>query len=344
MFSHPDYDDHALVVFVRDVQTSLKAIVAIHDLGVMGSAGGGCRMWAYASDEEAVRDALRLSRAMSYKLALVGLPVGGAKAVLLGDPARDKTEALLRAFGRGVESLGGRFIAAEDVGTSRDDMAIIGRETKWVTGEVTGTGDTGEATAHGVLAGIRVAVHHRLRTEELAGIHVAVQGLGHVGAALARLLVHAGAELHVADTDGERAHRVGAELGAQVVAPDAIYDAPVDVFSPCALGSVLTSGTVPRLRCRVVAGAANNQLEQDSVADAMASRGILYAPDFVMNAGGVLAATAQAGSGSPAEVTRQASRVGELLQQILEQAEAEGSTPWKNAVAMARQRMRQLRG
>jgi leucine dehydrogenase len=350
LFDHPEFDDHEHVSFFRDVPSGLRAVIAIHSTAPMGIAGGGCRMLPYASDEEAVRDALRLSRAMSYKLALFDMPAGGAKAVVVADPRRDKNEALLLAIGRAVGRLGGRFIIAEDVGTDAADMEVIAKATHYV---VRRRGDTTFATGYGVFVGLRAAVR-RLLGRELDGMSVAVQGAGNVGYHLARRLAGAGARVFVGDPDDGAALRAVRELGAERIGADAIYDAAVDVLCPCALGAVLNDATIPRLRCRLVAGGANNQLAEDRHAAALAARGIHYIPDFVLNAGGVLGASAEvadfvagaAERGEPFDedkVLADVGRIAGVVERVLERAEAAAVTPHAAAVDMAHERIRAAR-
>jgi leucine dehydrogenase len=281
---------HEQVVFCDDKDSGLRAIIAIHDT-TLGPALGGTRMWPYKSEAEALRDVLRLSRGMTYKAASAGLNLGGGKAVIIGDPRTDKSEALFRVFGRFVESLNGRYITAEDVGTSVHDMEYIFMETKYVTGVAPahgGSGDPSPVTAFGVFQGMKAAMKTAFQSEAFAGRHVAVQGLGNVGRHLVDHLVKAGAKVTVTDIDEEKCERAHRELGAAVVAPDAIYDVPCDVFSANALGAVINDNTLPRLRCKVVCGGANNQLAEERHGMALRERGILYAPDFVVNAGGLI--------------------------------------------------------
>ena len=290
LFTLPDFDDHEQVVFGHDRPSGLRAIVAIHSTA-LGPAAGGCRMWPYPSSDEALTDALRLSRGMSYKNAMAELGLGGGKAVILGDARTAKTPELLQAFGRLVESLGGRYITAEDVGTTTGDMQQVAAATGFVSGLARGTGevggDPGPQTALGVFFGIQAAVRFQLG-RSLEGLTVAVQGLGGVGHPLCRLLAADGARLKVADARRERAEQVREELGATVVGTETIFDEDADVFAPCALGAVLHEHTIARLRARVVAGAANNQLAAAADGDALLKAGILYAPDYVINAGGII--------------------------------------------------------
>jgi leucine dehydrogenase len=351
VFDHPDFDDHEHVSFFRDEPSGLRAVVAIHTTAPFGLAGGGCRMWPYPTSDAALRDALRLSRAMSYKLALCEMPAGGAKTVVIGDPAKDKTEALLRALGRAVERLGGRYVIAEDVGTTTADMQVIGKETRYVVGKHT---DTGPATAYGAFVALRVAAQRGLGRKDLAGLRVAVQGLGNVGRRLAALLAREGVVLSVTDVDARAVQSFLAEHPtAKAMMPDAIYDQEVDVLAPCALGSILDDATIARLRCRVVVGAANNQLAEERHASALADRGITYAPDFVVNAGGVIGAS-QEGRALGGETAgpvydekiafRDTERVAGILDAVFDLAERECITPHAAAVRMAKDKIRSRKG
>ncbi len=346
VFSCPDYDDHEQISFFRDTDSGLRAIVALHSTAPYGIAGGGCRMWPYESDEAALRDALRLSRAMSYKLALCDMPAGGAKCVVIGDPRKDKTERLLLALGRAVDRLGGHYIIAEDVGTTESDMRIIGTQTKFVVGKHT---DTGPATAYGTYLGLRVAVERGLGRTDLTGLRVAVQGLGNVGARLCHHLRAAGAQLVVTDVDARAVQRVIDETAAHGVPPDEIYDQQVDVLAPCALGGILDDATIPRLRCKVVAGAANNQLAEERHALALAQRDILFAPDFVLNAGGVIGASQEGltlggPTGRPVYdeslAFKETRLVADILRAVFARADRDGKTPFESAVEMAKEKIK----
>jgi leucine dehydrogenase len=254
VFAHPEFDGHQEVVFGHESESGLNAIIAIHNTN-RGPALGGCRMWPYASEAEALTDVLRLSRGMTYKSALADLPLGGGKAVIIGDPHTDKSEALFLAMGRFVDSLGGRYISAEDVGVSVEDVDIMARVTKHVAGTCTaGAGDPSPATAYGVLVGIRAAVAHKLGRNSLDGLRVAIQGVGHVGYYLCRQLAEAGAKLVVTDIDREAVRRVETEFHAQPVAPDEIYGVDGEVFAPCALGAVINDETIAQLKASIVAG------------------------------------------------------------------------------------------
>lgn len=287
LFTSEHFDDHEQVVFASDATTGLKAIIAIHNTN-RGPALGGCRMWAYDSEAAAIADVLRLSRGMTYKNALANLPWGGGKSVVIGDATSDKTPALMEAMGVAVDRLNGRYIVAEDVGTTPEDMVEINKATEHVRG-VEGKGfDPSPATAYGCFAGIKASVKERLGRGNLEGIRVAVQGLGHVGYDLALQLREAGADLVVADINENAVAKARNELGAKVVARDAIHAENVDVFAPCALGAVINDETVGALKAKIVAGSANNQLAAERHGQALADRGILYAPDYVINAGGVI--------------------------------------------------------
>jgi leucine dehydrogenase len=279
---------HERVLFCSNPDVGLEAIIAVHST-VLGPGLGGCRMWPYASTEEALTDVLRLSRGMTYKAAAAGLNLGGGKAVIIGDAKKDKSEELLRAFGRYVESLGGFYITAEDVGTNTDDMEVIQHETRWVTGlppESGGGGDPSPVTAFGTLQGIKAAVQH-LDNDSLQGRSVAIQGLGSVGYHLAKFLRDEGAKVFGADIYPEAIEKAR-ELGVEIVPTAEILEVECDVVAPCALGAVINDDSIPKLRCRIVAGAANNQLKEDRHGQELHDRGILYAPDYVINAGGLI--------------------------------------------------------
>lgn len=291
VFSAVDFSDHELVVFARDAESGLKAVIAVHSTA-LGPAVGGCRMWHYASEEEAVRDALRLSRGMSHKNAMADLPLGGGKSVIMAPEGNFDRQALLRAFGRAVDSLGGRYVTAEDVGTTVADMLAIRAVTKHVSGvgaDGSRDGDPSPYTALGVYHGIRASVRHRLGKTSLEGVTVAVQGLGNVGRNLCALLHRDGARLIVTDISPERVQAAVAAHGAAAVGLEDILTVEADVLAPCALGAVLNAETIPALNVPVVAGAANNQLATAEDGERLRERGILYAPDYVLNAGGIIA-------------------------------------------------------
>ncbi len=335
VFEHPEFDQHEHISYLCDAATGLRAIVAIHTTSRLGIAGGGCRIWPYATEDEALRDVLRLSKAMTYKLALAGIPSGGAKSVVIADPKRDKSEALLRALGRAVHAMAGRYVIAEDVGTTPADMEIIARETPYCAGRAGGSGDTTPPTAYGTFLALECGVKHRLRRADLTGVRVAIQGVGGVGFRLAQLLAARGAKLVVTDLDQDKVRRAVAELGAVAVDGAAIYDADVEVFSPCALGDVLTEQNIARLRCAVVAGAANNQLPTDAQAGSLAARKILYVPDFVANMGGVMGA-ARLSTATDEKMHDALQRIVHTLERIFADAEATGVTTHVAAVAAAK--------
>jgi leucine dehydrogenase len=281
---------HEQVAFCHDDEVGLKAIIAIHDT-TLGPSLGGTRMWNYRSEREALTDVLRLSRAMTYKAAIAGLNLGGGKAVIIGDPRKNKTEALLRAHGRFIEGFGGRYITAEDVGIGVEDLEYIGMETKYVTGIPTalgGSGDPSPVTAYGVFHGMKACAKEKFGDDSLDGVRVAVQGAGHVGYHLARHLHEVGASIIVTDIYEDRQKHIIEEFGAVSVAPDEIYDVEADIFAPCALGAVLNDKTIPRLKARIVAGAANNQLAEERHGYELEKLDILYAPDYVINGGGLI--------------------------------------------------------
>ena len=343
LFTLPDFDGHEQVVFGHDRATGLRAIIAIHSTA-LGPAAGGCRMWAYPSSDEALTDALRLSRGMSYKNAMAELAFGGGKAVILGDARAHKTPALLQAFGRLVDALGGRYITAEDVGTTTADMQQVAGQTRFVSGLARATGevggDPGPKTALGVFLGIRSAVRFQMG-RALEGLTVAVQGLGGVGHPLCRLLAADGARLKVADARPELVAQVREELDAAAVAVDGILEEEADVLAPCALGAVLNEQSIPRLRVRVIAGAANNQLAREGDGEALMKAGILYAPDYVINAGGIInVAHEYYGGSSEAAVRAAIEKIPERLTLIFERARRESLPTSAVADQMARERLR----
>ena len=328
VFDHTEFDHHEGIHFIHDAATGLNAIIAIHSTA-LGPAAGGCRRWQYASDAAALTDALRLSRGMTYKNAVAGLRFGGGKAVILAAAEAPKSPELFRAFGREVESLGGRYITAEDVGCSVDDMRYIREETSYVSGLPKSGGNAGgdpsPLTALGVHLGIEAAVRQRLGADSLEGIRVAVQGVGHVGLHLCRLLHAAGAKLVVADVNRDNLRKASAEVPATVVPATEILYSDVDVLAPCALGNILTSVTIPKIKARVVAGAANNQLATTADGARLAERGILYAPDYVINAGGIInVAHEYSGDSSEDKVRAEVGRIPERLATIFAEAESSG--------------------
>lgn len=290
MWSHPDFDQHEAVHYFTDAASGLRAIIAIHSTH-RGPSSGGVRYWHYARDEDALTDALRLSRGMSFKNAMAGLPVGGGKGVILSD-GTPKTRAQLLAFGDAIEAVQGRYVTAEDVGMSEADMSTIAERTRHVSGLPVASGqaggDPGPVTARGVYLGVKAAVKEGLGKDSVAGVHIAIQGVGSVGGGLARYLAADGAQLTLADVHADKAAALASELGAQVASADEIMTIPADLFSPNALGAILTERSIPTLAAGIVAGGANNQLATAADAQRVHARGILYAPDYVINAGGII--------------------------------------------------------
>ncbi len=287
LFQRLELDDYEQVVFNYDKASGLKAIIAIHDT-TLGPALGGTRVWDYESEEKALNDVLRLSKGMTYKSAAAGLNLGGGKAVIIGDPDEIKSEELWRAYGRFVESLNGRYITAEDVNTTVNDMQIVAEETGFVTGLPSTSGDPSPVTALGTFQGIRAAAEEVYGSADLSDKVVAVQGVGHVGKNLVRHLKKAGADVVITDIKQENIDSVVEEFGVKVVEPGKIYSVDCDIFAPCALGAVINDDTIPQLKCDIVAGAANNVLEEKRHGDMLEENGIAYAPDYVINAGGVI--------------------------------------------------------
>ena len=328
VFSNPAFDDHERVLFCRDEATGLCAIIAIHSTA-LGPAAGGTRLWTYASDDEALYDVLRLSQGMSYKNAMAGLKFGGGKAVIMKTPDFEGSDALYERFGEFVESLGGDYITAEDVGMSVDIMDIVARKTRYVSGLTLQSGKAGgdpsPKTAYGIYRGILAAAKARLGLDELQGVRVAVQGVGHVGYELCKLLHAAGAALLVADLDEARVDRVCAEFGAERVPDAEILFVDADVLAPCALGAILHEESIPGIKARIVAGGANNQLRSQEDGQRLADAGILYAPDYVINAGGIInVACEYFGDVDDAGVMDLVARIGPRLSAIFDEAERTG--------------------
>ncbi|MGF1630110.1 MAG: Glu/Leu/Phe/Val dehydrogenase dimerization domain-containing protein [Kiloniellaceae bacterium] len=340
VFEHREFDGHEQVVFCHDPASGLRAIIAIHNTN-RGPALGGCRMWPYASEAAALTDALRLSRGMTYKSALAGLAYGGGKSVIIGDPRRGKSQALFRAMGRYVDSLGGRYTVAEDVGISVPDVEIMAEETTHVAGVTSGgAGDPSPATAYGVYMGIKAAALHRLGTDSLRGLRVAVQGVGHVGYYLCRHLAAEGAELIVADLAEDSLDRAVREFDAQVAAPDRIAAAAVDIYAPCALGAVINDATLPQIKAKVVAGSANNQLAEARHGAALRQRGILYAPDYVINAGGIINISHEGAGYDAAKAFAHVAQIHDTLLEIFRRADAQKVATSEAADRLAEERFR----
>jgi leucine dehydrogenase len=338
-WSYPDFDAHEALHFVTDAKSGLRAIIALHSTH-LGPAAGGTRMWHYADDADALTDALRLSRGMSYKNAMAGLPLGGGKAVVLADANRTKTPEMLAAFGRAVDRLGGNYVTAEDVGMSVADMLAIRDQTKFVAGlPVAGGevgGDPGPHTSLGVFLGIKAAVRRALGKDSVSGLHIALQGAGSVAGGVARLAAAEGAKLSIADVNASRAQALADETNGQVVATDAVLGIEADVLSPCALGAILTEQSIAALNVPIVAGGANNQLATPEDGERIAARGILYAPDYVINAGGIInVSTEYIGDGDASLVRRRIEAIPDRLETIWAESAASGRDPAAVADAMA---------
>jgi leucine dehydrogenase len=335
----PDFDEHEEIHFVTNDECGLKVIIAVHSTH-LGPAAGGARFWHYAKDEEALVDALRLSRGMSYKNAMAGLPLGGGKSVILANEERTKTPGLLHAFGKAVDELGGRYVTAEDVGMSVADMIEVARTTNYVAGLPNSAGDVGgdpgPHTSLGVFLGIKAAVKHALGKDSLEGLHIALQGAGSVATGVALHACAEGAKLSIADIDEKKAQKLADRTGAALVAPDEIARLEADVFSPCALGAILNESTIPELRVPVVAGGANNQLATFEDGERLHKRGILYAPDYVINAGGIInVCTEYLGDGDASLVRQRIEGIPVRLEQIWSESKNSGRDPAAVADAMA---------
>ncbi len=335
---------HEQVVFCQNQDAGLKAIIAIHN-SVLGPALGGLRMWPYATEADALEDVLRLSRGMTYKAAVAGLNLGGGKAVIIGDPRKDKSEALFRAFGRFVNSLGGRYMTAEDVGIDVNDMEFVLKETDYVTGVHQvhgGSGDPSPFTAYGTLQGLLAALKHQFGHEEVSAHTYAVQGVGHVGMEFVKLLREQGAKVYVTDINAEAVERAVDQYGAVAVALDDIYDTDADVYSPCALGGTVNEQTLPRLKCKIICGAANNQLANDAIGDEVQKRGILYAPDYAVNAGGLMNVSLEIDGYNRERAMRMMRTIYHNLVRIFEIAKTEGIPTYRAADRLAEDRIESI--
>ncbi|MCV6589002.1 MAG: amino acid dehydrogenase [Marinobacterium sp.] len=347
LFSHHEFDNHEQVHFFNDAVSGLKAIIAVHN-SHRGPALGGCRMFPYANDEDALTDVLRLSRGMTYKSALANLDLGGGKSVIIGDPRQHKTEALLEMMGRCLEKLGGSYIAAEDSGTSVPDLQVIGRHTRNVAGVVSrpgilgqpSSGDPSPATAYGTFIGLKTAVQHRLGRDDLHRLKVAIQGVGNVGLRLARHLHAAGAELYVSDIHQNQLAIAVEELGATVVPSDQVLTMNVDVIAPCAMGAILNDETIANIKAKVVAGAANNQLAEARHDQTLADHGILYAPDFAINAGGIIDIAYERNGGTPEDVMTHLESIAETLDELFTRARETGRPTGALANELAEERFK----
>lgn len=331
--------DHEKVLIGREVASGYHGIIAIHST-LLGPAVGGTRFWNYASEEEALTDALRLSHGMTYKNALAGMPLGGGKSIIIGNSKAQNREALLRAHGRFVETLHGRYITAEDVGTSPRDMEIVRLETQHVAGLLGRSGDPSPFTARGVFRAIEASSKFRWNRDDLSGVTVAIQGCGNVGYNLAKLLHQAGAKLIVTDVDDHTLARVVDELAAETVHPEEIFRVPADVFAPCALGGVINDRTIPELKVQIVAGAANNQLLEERHGAMLQERDILYAPDYVANAGGILNGGRELLGWTAEESLTKVDQIYDTVLRVFESAKAQGITTNKAADQLAEERLR----
>lgn len=340
LWDSPDFDEHELVQFVTDRQSGLRALIAVHSTH-LGPGAGGVRFWHYAQTGDAVADVLRLSRGMSYKNAMAGLPLGGGKAVILADAARTKTPDMLAAYGRAVERLDGAYVTAEDVGMSVQDLVAISGTTRFIAGlpvaEGEVGGDPGPHTSYGVYLGVRAAAKRALGKDSLAGLHLAIQGAGSVAGGLARRAAADGAQISLADIDPKRAQALADEVGAAVVAPEAILSLEADILSPNALGAILDAETIAALNVPVVAGGANNQLLTPEDGDRVQQRGILYAPDYVINAGGIInVSTEYLKDGDMEVVRKRIEAIPGRLDEIWDESAATGRNPAAVADDMAR--------
>jgi len=331
--------NHEELLFCNDNETGLKAIIAVHNT-VLGPALGGTRVWAYNNEMEALNDVLRLSRGMTYKNSLAGLNLGGGKAVIIGDSRVIKSEALMRRFGKFVNSLGGNYITAEDVGINPQDMVYVNYETNHVVGLPGKSGDPSPVTAQGVYMGMKAAAKEQFGSDSLAGKKVAVQGVGHVGEYLVKSLVKEGAEVIVTDIYEPTLKRVAQEYGVKVVGLDEIYDVDMDIYAPCALGATVNDATLSRLKCSIIAGAANNQLQNESIHGQMVmDKGIIYTPDFALNAGGVINCYSEFAGLSPDWALNKANDIYTTITEIVKRSTAQNVPTYKIANQMAEERI-----
>ena len=330
VFEHSEFDGHEHVAFYQDKMSGLKAIIAVHNSN-LGSALGGCRMWPYSNDDEALRDVLRLSKGMTYKAAMAGLKQGGGKAVIIGDPRTEKTSDKLLAMGDFIDSLSGKYISAEDSGLTVNDLKLMRKQTVHVSGihakyhinSEPSDGNPAPSTAYGVYVGLKTTVGHAM-SSELKGVKVAIQGLGHVGMRLAKQLHKQGAILYVTDIHSENIEKAVNEFSAIAVSPQDIYDLDVDVFAPCAMGAILDAKNIAKLKVKVIAGAANNQLAKEEFGQLLVDKGILYAPDYVINAGGIIDIYHQSIASSDRGLRDHIEKISETLLEIYSRAQSQG--------------------
>lgn len=331
--------NHEQLLFCNDNATGLKAIIAVHN-SILGPALGGTRMWAYNNELEALNDVLRLSRGMTYKNSISGLNLGGGKAVIIGDARKNKSEALFRRFGKFVESLGGKYITAEDVGISPQDMTWVNMETNHVVGLPGKSGDPSPVTAYGVYMGMKAAAKVQFGSDSLSGKKVAVQGVGHVGEYLVKHLKSEGAEIFISDIHEDTLKRVSAEYGAKVVGLDEIYGIDMDIYAPCALGATVNDETLAKLKCSIISGAANNQLKDETIhGEVVKSKGMIYVPDFMLNAGGVINCYAEVKGYTPEWAMGKAEEIYKRTLEIINRSIADGTPTYKIANKMAEERI-----
>ena len=333
---------HEQILFCTDEETGLKAIIAIHDT-TLGPALGGTRMWDYTTEAEALQDVLRLSRGMTFKAAISGLNLGGGKAVIIGDANTEKTEALMRKFGEYVDSLGGKYITAEDVGMNTKDMEYVRQMTKHVTGipqSMGGSGDPSPVTAYGVYMGMKASAKFKWGSDSLKGKKILVQGVGNVGKNLVKHTTEEGAKVYITDINVSKLEKVSEMYGAEIIMGDSIYDMDMDIYAPCALGATLNTNTLNRLKCDIIAGAANNQLEDELVhAEMVKEKGLIYAPDFLINAGGLINVYSEINGYNREKSLEQTKKIYNTTLEILLKADAEDITTHKAALIIAQQRI-----
>ncbi|MCH2450219.1 MAG: leucine dehydrogenase [Gracilimonas sp.] len=342
IFNELSNKEHEQVVICSDPATGLKAIIAIHNT-TLGPALGGTRMWDYESEEAAMRDVLRLSRGMTYKSAISGLNLGGGKAVIIGDPHTEKTEALFRSFGRFVDGLGGRYITAEDVGMTEKEMEWIYSETKYVTGipkALGGSGNPSPVTAYGVYMGVKACANKAYGSDSLEGKKIALQGAGNVASYFARHAAKEGAKLYICDIYEDKAKELVEEVGGELVAPDSIYGLDVDIFTPCALGGIINDDTLDQFKCDIIAGGANNVLdEEDKHGQMLLDKGIIYAPDYVINAGGIINIASELEGYNEERALQNAGNIYNTITDILNYSEEHGMPAHKASNTLAEKRI-----
>ncbi|MBA4535753.1 Glu/Leu/Phe/Val dehydrogenase [Bacillus aquiflavi] len=345
IFKYMEKYDYEQLLFCQDKQSGLKAIIAIHDT-TLGPALGGTRMWTYKSEEAAIEDALRLARGMTYKNAAAGLNLGGGKTVIIGDPRKDKNEEMFRAFGRYIQGLNGRYITAEDVGTTVADMDLIYEETDYVTGISPAFGSSGNpspVTAYGVYRGMKAAAKEAFASDSLEGKVIAVQGVGNVAYTLCRHLHEEGAKLIVTDINKEAVQRAVEEFGAQAVDPDDIYRVECDIYAPCALGAIINDDTIPQLKAKVIAGSANNQLKDTCHGDIIHEMGIVYAPDYVINAGGVINVADELLGYNKERALKKVETIYDNIEKVIEISKRDNIPTYLAADRMAEERIEKVR-